>query len=135
MPDSVTRRTAQSGGPSQPPDADPSLQDRTEVASQAQLANPGSNAPAPLDGSSARARLEVGLDDQKTVISKRPVISETSLPLTASPSEMGRILVGERLGHFQLEEFVGGGGMGAVFRATDMMLGRTVAVKVLSREQ
>ena len=48
---------------------------------------------------------------------------------------MGRILVGERLSHFELEEFVGGGGMGAVFRATDTMLNRTVAVKVLSRDQ
>jgi serine/threonine-protein kinase len=45
---------------------------------------------------------------------------------------MGRALVGQRLGHFELQEFVGGGGMGAVFRATDPMLNRTVAVKVLS---
>lgn len=41
-------------------------------------------------------------------------------------------LVGETLGHFRLDEFVGGGGMGCVFRATDLTLGRTVAVKVLS---
>ncbi|HEV7280688.1 MAG TPA: protein kinase [Pirellulaceae bacterium] len=41
-------------------------------------------------------------------------------------------LVGETLSHFRLDEFVGGGGMGCVFRATDLTLGRTVAVKVLS---
>jgi eukaryotic-like serine/threonine-protein kinase len=54
---------------------------------------------------------------------------------SASPLKMGMALEGEQLGHFQLEEFVGGGGMGAVFRALDTMLGRVVAVKVLSRER
>ena len=48
---------------------------------------------------------------------------------------MGRLLEGERLGHFDLLEYVGGGGMGAVFRALDTMLNRTVAVKVLSQDQ
>ncbi len=48
---------------------------------------------------------------------------------------MGAALTGEQLGHFRLEEFIGGGGMGAVFRATDTMLGRTVAVKVVSRDE
>lgn len=76
------------------------------------------------------------LDDQKTVISKKsPVVEQVALPRAITPAEMGRTLVGQRLGHFELEEFVGGGGMGAVFRATDTMLNRTVAVKVLSRDQ
>ncbi len=48
---------------------------------------------------------------------------------------MGETLIGRRLEHYELNEFVGGGGMGAVFRATDTRLGRTVAVKVLSRDQ
>ena len=39
------------------------------------------------------------------------------------------------LNHFELIEYVGGGGMGAVFRARDTMLGREVALKVLSRDQ
>ena len=42
---------------------------------------------------------------------------------------------GDRLGHFELVEYVGGGGMGRVFRATDTHLGRTVALKVLPPEQ
>src|ERR1041384_6561709 len=47
---------------------------------------------------------------------------------------LGETLIGRRLEHYELVEFVGGGGMGAVFRANDSRLGRTVAVKVLSRD-
>lgn len=74
-------------------------------------------------------------DGDRTVISKRPPASPPTFRRAANPFEMARELEDERLGHFQLEEFIGGGGMGAVFRATDTMLGRTVAVKVVSRDQ
>jgi serine/threonine protein kinase len=73
-------------------------------------------------------------NDQKTVISKRPLNPPVPPLLPTKPSEVGLSLVGETLGHFQLEEFVGGGGMGAVFRAVDSTLGRTVAVKVVSNQ-
>jgi predicted Ser/Thr protein kinase len=48
--------------------------------------------------------------------------------------EVGRALEGTTLGVYELEQFVGGGGMGAVFRARDTTLDRTVAVKVLFAE-
>lgn len=69
---------------------------------------------------------------RKTVISNRvsgPQLQQSNATLA------GEELVGSNLEHFTLEEFVGKGGMGAVFRATDSKLGRTVAVKVLGQHR
>ncbi len=43
-------------------------------------------------------------------------------------------LVGLELGGYRLDEPIGQGGMGSVFRATQLSLGRSVAVKVLAPE-
>ena len=94
---------------------------------------------APRDGSS-RVRVSSSsvtpalTDDQPTVITQR------STPAADSSSEAvgrilhGSILPGERLGYFELLEYVGGGGMGKVFRALDTRLARSVALKILSPE-
>lgn len=74
-------------------------------------------------------------DDQATVISSRPPGSESSTPPPLFNLEVGKLLEGERLGQFELRQFVGGGGMGVVFRGWDTTLNREVAVKVLSRDQ
>jgi len=74
-------------------------------------------------------------DDQPTIISKNILAIPAENFRAMNPAELGRTLVGERLGHFQLQDFIGGGGMGAVFRALDTMLNRIVAVKVLSQSQ
>ncbi|MEZ6087496.1 MAG: serine/threonine-protein kinase [Pirellulaceae bacterium] len=51
----------------------------------------------------------------------------------ATPAEVAKVLEGAELGNFRLECLIGGGGMGAVFRAADTRLDRTVAVKVIPR--
>ncbi len=73
-------------------------------------------------------------EKDRTIISSRPPIYSPDHE-QLGPKELGQTLVGRRLAHFELREFVGGGGMGAVFRAVDTMLQRHVAVKVLSRDQ
>jgi hypothetical protein len=48
-----------------------------------------------------------------------------------APSGGPRLLPGHRLGPFEINDLVGAGGMGEVYRARDTRLGRTVALKVL----
>ena len=45
---------------------------------------------------------------------------------------MGGFQLPARLGKYELQEYLGGGGMSYVFRARDLVIGRTVAVKMLT---
>src|SRR5262245_472817 len=93
-------------------------------------------APARLDDSGPTVvRGPAPVADDKTVISKRPPLPVSGSPFSAKQNNLGSTLIGKRLEHYELTAFVGGGGMGAVFRATDTRLGRLVAVKVLSGDQ
>ncbi len=67
-------------------------------------------------------------DDSPTIISSHPPRS------TGPDSHLGKNLRGRRLGHFELIEPIGIGGMAAVIRATDLDLGRIVALKILPPE-
>ena len=71
-------------------------------------------------------------EDQPTIISSEDSPSY-SLPRLRS-SELADQLLGSMLDHYRLDQYIGGGGMGVVFKAQDTLLGRTVAVKVLSRK-
>jgi eukaryotic-like serine/threonine-protein kinase len=50
---------------------------------------------------------------------------------SGTPASVAKVLLGKHLNHFLLNEMIGGGGMGAVFRAHDEHLDRTVAIKVI----
>jgi len=74
------------------------------------------------------------IDDAATVIRKPD--GESGVKASASnhgatPAAVAAVLLGAHLNHFLLEEMIGGGGMGAVFRARDERLDRIVAIKVI----
>ena len=56
------------------------------------------------------------------------------LAMTGSPSVAPSFDAGSSVGPYRIDQWIGAGGMGEVYRATDTRLGRTVALKVIARE-
>ncbi|MDC0934652.1 serine/threonine-protein kinase [Pirellulales bacterium] len=74
-------------------------------------------------------------DTDATVITPAASVQLEQYPEGLTTRELGHALRGETLGHFLLQELIGGGGMGVVFKAHDTKLDRTVAVKVLASQR
>jgi len=72
------------------------------------------------------------LESDVTVIASPSSITPHHYPTGLTSRELAHALRGEMLGHFLLQEFIGGGGMGVVFKALDTTLDRIVAVKVVA---
>lgn len=70
-------------------------------------------------------------ENDKTKVSERPVAAPAEFYRSMPLAELAGMLEGKRLDHFTVEQMIGGGGMGAVFRGRDLRLDRLVAIKVI----
>ena len=99
-------------------------------------ATPSGNEPAtPTGHGSATPPESRPVNPSEELVQAKTVIRGSSrgpqVAIQQSPAAVAKVLLGSRLNHFFLEELIGGGGMGAVFRARDEQLDRVVAIKVI----
>jgi len=72
-------------------------------------------------------------DSQDNLIAAAVSQAAGKLPDSMPASHAG--LIGQRIGPYQVDQLIGEGGMGLVFKARDVQLNRSVAIKVLPAER
>ena len=117
------------------PAGEPSLSDLIRAGSPVRRGEPADDVAAHLAAGSSTPppiRPAESTDDAPTVITHngRPVAPPPPPYVVGE----GPSVAGRKLGHFELIEAVGAGGMAAVLRARDLDLGRIVALKILPPE-
>ncbi|HUR55057.1 MAG TPA: serine/threonine-protein kinase, partial [Gemmataceae bacterium] len=85
--------------------------------------------PADLVAQLGKIGEPLNTDDSPTIITSVKPVPAPAEAVTDAPT-----IVGRKLGHFELIEAVGSGGMAAVLKARDLDLGRIVALKILPPE-
>ena len=74
---------------------------------------------------------------EQSGILDRPALEEDLVTVTIAPhgGRPAPLATGQKISHYEITGRIGEGGMGAVYKAVDANLGRTVALKVISRPQ
>ena len=65
-------------------------------------------------------------------VDNNPSITRIRQDFKGDTESAGTLMAGDQIGDYQIEEQIGAGGMGVVYQAKQLSLGRTVAIKVLS---
>jgi predicted Ser/Thr protein kinase len=86
----------------------------------------------PADSTGHHRSGEPSAEAPTVIRTRTPGFSSPKSPVEGAKRLPGIELVGVELDHYRLEQLIGGGGMGSVYRGIDLDLGRTVAVKVIS---
>jgi serine/threonine protein kinase len=102
-----------------------------EPSERSSSVHDGGEAPAPTNSDASHIANALPQPDPTE---NSPTIISPNRPREKDPNAVVQALQGKKLGHFELDQAIGVGGMAAVIRAKDLQLGRIVALKVLPPE-